>query len=77
MDRSFYHFVMKYREPEATTQEGILANAMYDDLDFPKMSDDYHEISSYVELTEFYSDKISIFDELWEEYRIDIKQELN
>jgi len=76
MNRSFYHYVMKYREPVIQTEEGILANAMYDDLDFPKMAEDYHEISDYIELTEIYIDKISIFDQLWEEYKINIKQEL-
>ncbi|TDL34809.1 YozE family protein [Jeotgalibacillus sp. S-D1] len=76
MKRSFYHYVMKYREPEPNSRESELANSMYDDLDFPKMSEDYHELSNYIELTEIYFDKISIFDDLWEEYRINIKQEL-
>jgi len=30
---------MKYREPVTQTKEGILANTMYDDLDFPKMAE--------------------------------------
>ncbi|KIL47981.1 hypothetical protein KR50_21480 [Jeotgalibacillus campisalis] len=41
------------------------------------MSEDYHEVSNYIELTEIYNNKISIFDQLWEEYKIDIKQDLS
>ncbi|MEW9501825.1 YozE family protein [Jeotgalibacillus marinus] len=76
MNRSFYHFIMKYREPVEKTKEGIFANTMYNDLDFPKMSEDYNEVSDYIELTEIYNDKVAVFDELWEEYRIIIKKEL-
>ena len=76
MNRSFYHYVMKYREPEPKSNFGEFANTMYDDLDFPKMAEEYNEISNYIELTEVFNDKISTFDELWEEYRINIKQEL-
>ncbi|MDG5470566.1 YozE family protein [Jeotgalibacillus sp. ET6] len=76
MNRSFYHFAMKYREPQPISDQSKLANAMYDDLDFPKMSEDYHELSNYIELTEIYNDKISIFDQMWEEYKIEIKLEL-
>ncbi|KIL44122.1 YozE family protein [Jeotgalibacillus soli] len=77
MNRSFYHYVMKYREPSPKTPQSEFANRMYDDLDFPKMSEDYHEISEYVELTEVYNDQISVFDDLWEDYRITIKNELS
>ena len=44
-----------------------LAEAMYDDLSFPKQSEDYDEISSYLELSGML-ESMSIFDEAWDLY---------
>ena len=43
-----------------------LAEAMYDDLSFPKQSEDYDEISSYLELSGML-ESMSIFD-AWDLY---------
>ena len=70
MAKSFYHFLMKYRHPEPKYDISKFANLAYDDLSFPKIATDYHEISSYLELSGDYLDSMIIFDEAWEDYLI-------
>lgn len=68
MRRSFYHYVLKYRGDLVNKKYKLFANEVYDDLTFPKHSEEYHEISSYIELNSFSINAIQIFDELWEKY---------
>ncbi|WP_227395344.1 YozE family protein [Jeotgalibacillus aurantiacus] len=68
MSKSFYHFVMKYREPKPRNNKELLANRIYDDLDFPKNLKSYNDVSQYIETTDLYSSLASTFDEVWEEY---------
>ncbi|MGC3746288.1 YozE family protein, partial [Enterococcus faecalis] len=35
---------------------------------FPKQTEDYHELSSYLEMNADYLSNMDIFDELWEKY---------
>lgn len=72
--KSFYHFLMKYRHPEPKDVISIFANHAYLDHSFPKMSEDYHELSTYLELNGPYLDSMSIFDEAWELYDLDKAQ---
>ncbi|MEH6978084.1 YozE family protein, partial [Bacillus pseudomycoides] len=51
MKKSFYHYMMKHRASLIRNEISDLAEAMYDDLSFPKQSEDYDEISSYLELS--------------------------
>ncbi|KIL48855.1 hypothetical protein KP77_20660 [Jeotgalibacillus alimentarius] len=69
--KTFYHFVLKYREPVARDSKEELANKIYDDSSFPKRSKNYDEISSYIETSDIYYSLAVTFDELWEEYRND------
>lgn len=41
--------MMKHRAALFSNEISNLAEAMYDDLSFPKQSEDYDEISSYLE----------------------------
>ncbi len=59
--------MMKHRASLIKNEVSDLAEAMYDDLSFPKQSEDYDEISSYLELSGLL-DSMSIFDEAWELY---------
>ncbi|EEL50710.1 hypothetical protein bcere0022_18630 [Bacillus cereus Rock3-44] len=59
--------MMKHRASLINNEVSNLAEAMYDDLSFPKQSEDYDEISSYLELSGLL-DSMSIFDEAWELY---------
>ena len=62
---------MKFRHPQPKGEISRFANCAYDDLSFPKTATDYHEISSYLELSGDYLDSISVFDKAWEVYLIE------
>lgn len=68
MNKTFYHFLMKYRHPSPKDDISRFANHAYHDHGFPKTSGDYHEISSYLELNGPYLDSMIIFDEAWQLY---------
>jgi uncharacterized protein YozE (UPF0346 family) len=68
MNKSFYHFLMKYRHPSPTDAISKFANNAYLDHSFPKQADDYHELSSYLELNGHYLESMAIFDEAWQLY---------
>ncbi|MBD7936200.1 MULTISPECIES: YozE family protein [Cytobacillus] len=68
MAKSFYHFLMTYRHPEPKDEISIFANDAYHDHSFPKMSKNYQEISSYLELNGSYLATMTVFDEAWERY---------
>ena len=70
MYKSFYHFLMKYRTTKPSDAISSFANSAYDDLSFPKNSEDYDEISSYLEMNGQYPESMAVFDEAWEEYLI-------
>jgi uncharacterized protein YozE (UPF0346 family) len=70
MKKSFYHFLMKYRG-DRNREIAALANEVYMAHDFPKQSNNYNEISTYLELHSLSMDSLSLFDELWEIYQLD------
>ncbi|MDA9470349.1 YozE family protein [Enterococcus sp. 5H] len=67
MRRSFYHYLMTLRTPIKTT-ESQFANDAAKDIQFPKQSEDYHELSTYLEMNVDYLPNMLIFDEVWEKY---------
>ncbi|RWR10376.1 YozE family protein [Siminovitchia fortis] len=68
MKKSFYHFLLKYRQPEPKDELSFFAEEVYKDHDFPKDSQDYYEISEYLELNGSYKTTLSVYDEAWELY---------
>lgn len=68
MAKTFYHFLMKYRHPQPKDNISQFANDAYEDHSFPKTSENYEEISSYLELNGHYIQSMTIFDEAWEQY---------
>ncbi|PGY14137.1 Uncharacterized protein YozE, UPF0346 family [Bacillus sp. OV166] len=70
MIKSFYHFLMKFRHPAPKDAISDFANHAYLDHSFPKTSEDYHELSSYLELNGQYLESMSVFDEAWQQYLI-------
>lgn len=66
---------MKYRHPEPKDSISVFANNAYHDHSFPKTSEDYNEVSSYLELNGQYLDSMTIFDEAWEQYLFSEKNE--
>ncbi|MDA1475365.1 YozE family protein [Bacillus changyiensis] len=66
--KSFYHYLMKYRQPKPKDKISDFANHAYHDHGFPKNSEDYDELSSYLELNGEYLSSMATFDEVWEKY---------
>lgn len=66
---TFYQFMMKFVDPEANDPISRLANQMHEDIDFPKQSHDFHEISDYIEGSLAYTRLVAIFDQAWLNYQ--------
>ncbi|MGM0873863.1 MAG: YozE family protein [Bacillota bacterium] len=74
--KSFYHFLMKYRHPKPKDDISKFANNAYLDHSFPKGSDSYDELSSYLEMNGHYLNSMSVFDEAWDRYQNEILKRL-
>ncbi|MEG0288007.1 MAG: YozE family protein [Carnobacterium sp.] len=68
MRRPFYHYLMTIRDPHKKDAITLFANAVYLDDGFPKQSEDYQEISHYLELNGDYLAEMTTFDLAWERY---------
>ncbi|MBB5323022.1 uncharacterized protein YozE (UPF0346 family) [Anoxybacillus tepidamans] len=68
MMRSFYHYLLKFRDGKKDDPFVRFANSVYHDHSFPKSSADYDEISRYLEMNGDYLENMSIFDEVWERF---------
>lgn len=68
--RSFYHFMMSYRGKNKPDDESKLADWIFADHNFPKHSMSYDEISDYLEWNSPFTNAISVFDSLWDQYLI-------
>lgn len=68
MRRSFYHYLMTERDPHKKDAVTLFANEVYLDVGFPKQSENYQEISQYLELNGDYLPEMTIFDVAWERY---------
>lgn len=72
MSKSFYQFMLKFRNEITKSELSMLAEAMYHDHAFPKQAIEYEEISNYLELHVSYITDMSLFDEVWEMYVEDV-----
>lgn len=68
MRRSFYQYLMALKGPSHKDPVQIFATHASHDIQFPKHSDDYHEISSYLEMNADYVENMDLFDHIWEQY---------
>lgn len=68
MKKSFYHFLMKFRQPAINNEIDHFAYSVYHDHSFPKQSEDYHELSNYLELHVDYMPTLNLFDQVWVMY---------
>ncbi|HLQ40002.1 MAG TPA: YozE family protein [Tetragenococcus sp.] len=68
MTRSFYHYLMTLKGPDPTDEIQVFANDASQDIQFPKHSESYEEISNYLELTVDYLPNMDIFDRVWQKY---------
>lgn len=68
MRRSFYQYLMTHRAPMETDDVTALANLVFDDPSFPKQSNDFEEISNYLETSASFSFNLGKFDQIWDDY---------
>lgn len=68
MRLSFYQFLMTERNPNSTDEVAQFANNAALDQIFPKQSQDFNEISHYLEENARYLPEMTIFDEAWQRY---------
>lgn len=69
MDKSFYRFALSFRGGGKDDEKSLFAEAMFNDLSFPKEEKEYDPLSRYVE--EHGNDHMRsiIFDDLYAIYR--------
>ncbi|ANB58477.1 hypothetical protein GFC29_1041 [Anoxybacillus sp. B7M1] len=68
MERSFYRYLLRFRDGKKDDPFVRLANGVYHDHGFPKASADYDEISRYLEMNGDYVESMTVFDEVWERF---------
>lgn len=68
MRRPFYAWLMTQRHPKSNTPVAILAELAFDEYDCPKQSDDFDEISRFLEEEASFSFSLREFDSIWEDY---------
>lgn len=68
MRKSFYQYMMTQRVSKLLTPIDYFAEAMFEDIAFPKHSEDFQEISRYLEDNVSYLTNLSVFDDAWDMY---------
>ncbi|MDQ8759819.1 MULTISPECIES: YozE family protein [Streptococcus] len=68
MRRSFYSWLMTQRNPKSNAPVAVLADYVFEEYDFPKQSNDFDEISRFLEESASFSFSMSDFDAIWEDY---------
>ncbi len=63
---------MKYRHPKPKDELSKFANDAYLDHSFPRNTESYDEVSSYLEMNGHYLQSMSVFDEAWDKYQNEI-----
>ncbi|MGT2949858.1 hypothetical protein BU202_00850 [Streptococcus cuniculi] len=68
MRKSFYSWLMTQRNPKSHEPVAILADLAFEESDFPKQSDEFDEVSRFLEERASFSFSMAEFDRIWEEY---------
>ncbi len=68
MRKSFYTWLMTQRNPKSQEPAALLADLAFNDSTFPKHTDDFEEVSRYLEDQASFGFNLSQFDQIWEEY---------
>ncbi|ARF12893.1 MULTISPECIES: YozE family protein [Sporosarcina] len=69
MDRSFYHFALRYRGGGKDDEKALFADRMFLDAGFPKDEEDFDSLSRYVEDMADDHLRSTTFDELYAIYQ--------
>lgn len=68
LKKSFYQYVLSYRGGDWSDSKARFAEAMFEDVAFPKNSTSFDELSAYIEMQADPYMTTSTFDELWDMY---------
>lgn len=68
MRKSFYTWLMTQRNPKSNEPVAILADLAFDEPTFPKHTDNFDEVSRYLEDGASFAFNLGDFDRIWEEY---------
>ncbi|MBF0779286.1 YozE family protein [Streptococcus cuniculi] len=68
MRKSFYSWLMTHRNPKSQEAVAVLADLVFEESDFPKQSDEFDQVSRFLEEEASFSFSMSDFDRIWEEY---------
>lgn len=71
LGRSFYHYLMTYRDTIKRDAATKFADDAFKDHSFPKQSTDYYELCEYLELNASYIPSMTLFDDVWSNYILD------
>lgn len=71
MGPSFYEYILRYVNHDANDPISRLANRIHSDQSFPKKSESFDEVSTYLESSPEYSKLLVIFDDTWQSYQFD------
>lgn len=66
--KTFYQHLLTFRGKKVPDDKSQLADWAFYDHDFPKHSNDYDEISDYLEWNSPFPAALRTFDEVWELY---------
>ena len=66
-DRPYYQYMKT--QAGAKNDTGKLANHIADDMSFPKYSNNYHEISDYLEKNPYLNISLDTFDDTFSDYK--------
>ena len=68
MRKSFYTWLMTERNPKSNSPKAILADLAFEESAFPKHTDDFDEVSRFLEEHASFSFNLGDFDAIWQEY---------
>ena len=60
---------MTYRGKKKPDENSLLADWAFEDHNFPIHSEDYEEVSSYLEWNSPFPNALNVFDKLWDIYQ--------
>lgn len=68
MRKSFYTWLMTERNPKSHSAKAILADLAFEESAFPKHTDDFDQVSRFLEEHASFSFNMGDFDRIWQEY---------
>ena len=68
MRKSFYTWLMTERNPKSHSPKANLADLAFEESAFPKHTDDFDQVSRFLEENASFSFNMGDFDRIWQEY---------